>query len=78
MHAWAPAPFQAACSSTVVLDDAGWTEPGHSLANHARNAGPTHAGEAVHWSIAAAAEAAGRLAPDSALQWWHAAHEADR
>ena len=48
------------------------------LAAHARNAGPTHADDAVHWSIAAATESAGRRAPDSALQWWRAAHEADR
>ena len=48
------------------------------LASHARNAGPTHAEEAVQWSMAAAAEAAARRAPDSALQWWRAAYDADR
>ena len=48
------------------------------LASHARAAGPAHADEAVHWSIAAATEAASRRAPDSALQWWRAAYDADR
>jgi DNA-binding SARP family transcriptional activator len=48
------------------------------LASHARDAGPAHADEAVHWSMAAATEAAARRAPDSALQWWRAADAADR
>jgi DNA-binding SARP family transcriptional activator len=48
------------------------------LASHARAAGPSHADETVRWSIAAAEEAASRRAPDSALQWWQAAHAADR
>ncbi len=47
------------------------------LASHARHAGPAHAHETVHWSMAAAREAAARRAPDSALQWWLAAYAAD-
>jgi len=48
------------------------------LALHARHAGPTHADQTVQWSMAAATEAAGRRAPDSALQWWRTACDADR
>ena len=47
------------------------------LASHAREAGPAHAEEAVRWSMAAAAEAAARRAPDSALQWSRAAYQSD-
>jgi hypothetical protein len=48
------------------------------LAAHARAAGPAHAGETIHWAMAAAAESAARRAPDSALQWWRFADDADR
>ena len=44
---------------------------------HAMPGRPTPT-EAVHWSIAAATEATARHAPDSALHWWHVAHDADR
>ena len=48
------------------------------LAAHARDAGPSYAGEAVRWSIAAATKSAGRRAFDSSLEWWRAAYDADR
>lgn len=58
------------------------TVAGHSnpalLATHARGAGPSHADQAVHWSIAAATEATTRHAPDSALHWWRMAQQADQ
>jgi DNA-binding SARP family transcriptional activator len=60
-----------------VLAAAGGRSPA-LLASHARDAGGTHAEEAVHWSMTAAAEAAARRAPDSALQWWRTAEAADR
>jgi hypothetical protein len=47
------------------------------LASHARGAGPAHADETVHWSVAAATEATARHAPDSALHWWQVANDAD-
>ncbi len=59
-----------------VLTASGSASPS-LLAAHARAAGPGHAHEAVHWSIAAATEATARHAPDSALHWWREAHEAD-
>ncbi len=60
-----------------MLADAGRLNP-TLLAAHARDAGPTHADETVHWSVAAATEATARHAPDSALQWWQVANDADR
>ncbi len=48
------------------------------LATHARAAGPSHAEQAVRWSIAAATEATARHAPDSALQWWLQAQQSDQ
>jgi len=59
-----------------TLQAAGRTVP-TELAAHARAAGPSHADEAVAWSIAAASEAARRHAPDSALHWWRTALDAD-
>ncbi len=60
-----------------LLMKAGRLNPAQ-LAVHALDAGPTHAGEAVRWSMAAATEATSRHAPDSALHWWRAASDADR
>ena len=61
----------------TMLTQAGRLNP-TLLAAHARDAGPAHADEAVRWSMAAAAEATARHAPDSALHWWRAAYDADR
>ena len=60
-----------------MLTEAGRLNP-TLLATHARDAGPAHADETVHWSLAAATEATARHAPDSALQWWQVANDADR
>ena len=60
-----------------LLGEAGHVNP-TLLAAHARDSGPAHADQAVHWSIAAATEATARHAPDSALQWWRVAAVADR
>ena len=61
----------------VRLAEAGGRSPA-LLASHAREAGPAHVEEAVRWSMAAAAEAAARRAPDSALQWSRAAYQSDK
>ena len=61
----------------MLLQEGGRPNPSQ-LAAHARAAGPGHVDAAVQWSVAAAKEATARHAPDSALQWWRAAYQADR